>query len=153
MNSDSKKLTGIEIGIKNIAATGVGFGGPVYWETGIIQTSHQVEVWSGFNLKARLQTLTNALVGIQNDANVAALAEAIHGNGSGHNPVFFITIGIGGGFIVDKEIYHGVNHQVACYYSSSCCYTGLHPVSRRSFVKFKKAHAPIHEKHTLHIYD
>lgn len=99
----------LEIGTEKIAAIGVGFGGPLDWKTGIIQTSHQVEGWWFFNLKAWLQDLTQAPVLIDNDANVAALAEAIHGSGIGYNPVFYITIGsgIGGGLVVNHEIYHG----------------------------------------------
>src|SRR4051794_34296178 len=51
-----------ELGINNIAAIGVGFGGPVNWQTGIIQTSHQVAGWSAFHLKDWLQQLTGAPV-------------------------------------------------------------------------------------------
>jgi glucokinase len=99
----------IQIGFETIAAIGVGFGGPVDWKTGIIQTSHQVEGWAEFNLKAWLQQVTGAPVVVENDANVAALAEATHGAGNGHNPVFYMTIGsgIGGGLVIDNAIYHG----------------------------------------------
>lgn len=94
---------------QTIAATGVGFGGPVDWKTGIIQTSHQVEGWAGFDMKGWLEGLTNAPVLVDNDANVAALAEAIQGSGRAHNPVFYMTIGsgIGGGVVINGEIYHG----------------------------------------------
>lgn len=98
-----------EIGAENIAATGVGFGGPVNWQTGVIQTSHQVAGWAQFDLKTWLERLTGAPAAIDNDANVAALAEATHGSGRGYNPVFYMTIGsgIGGGLVVNNEIYHG----------------------------------------------
>jgi len=33
-----------------LSAIGVGFGGPVNWQTGQIATSHQIEGWAGFNL-------------------------------------------------------------------------------------------------------
>ena len=102
-----KSIAGI--GAQTIAAAGVGFGGPVDWETGVIQTSHQVEGWSGFNLKHWLEQLTQAPVRVDNDANVAALAEAVQGGGVDKNPVFYITIGsgIGGGVVLNNEIYHG----------------------------------------------
>ena len=64
----------VGIGAETIAAAGVGFGGPVDWETGVIQTSHQVKGWSGFNLKQWLEQLIQAPVQVDNDANVAALA-------------------------------------------------------------------------------
>jgi glucokinase len=98
------------IGPHTIEATGVGFGGPVDWRTGVVQTSHQVNGWAGFDLKCWLEGLTNAPVLVDNDANVAALAEAAHGSGVGYNPVFYITIGsgIGGGMVINNEIYHGI---------------------------------------------
>lgn len=97
------------IGKESIGAVGVGFGGPVDWKTGIIKTSHQVSGWSKFPLKDWLQDLTGATVVIENDANVAALAEAVHGVGKGYDSVFYMTIGsgIGGGVVVDKTIFHG----------------------------------------------
>lgn len=92
-----------------INAIGVGFGGPVDWQTGIIQLSHQVEGWGNFNLKTWLEELTGIPVAIDNDANTAALAEAKHGAGKGSKTVFYMTIGsgIGGGIITDGKIYHG----------------------------------------------
>jgi len=46
---------------------------------------------------------------IDNDANVAAFAEAVYGAGKGSNPVFYMTIGsgIGGGLVINESIYHG----------------------------------------------
>ena len=93
----------------NIAAIGVGFGGPVDWKTGNIRVSHQVSGWEDFNLSEWLQDLTQKPVVTDNDANVAALAEAVYGCGKGFEGVFYITIGsgIGGGMIVQGNIYHG----------------------------------------------
>ena len=46
---------------------------------------------------------------LQNDCDVAALAEARHGAGRGHNVVLYVTVGtgIGGGLVVDGHIYRG----------------------------------------------
>ncbi|HUS03428.1 MAG TPA: ROK family protein, partial [Chitinophagaceae bacterium] len=56
-----------------------------------------------------LYEITGKRVAVDNDANAAALAESIHGCGKGYNNVFYITIGsgIGGGMIINGEIYHG----------------------------------------------
>ena len=91
------------------AAVGVGFGGPVDWRTGRICKSHQIEGWSGFDLAGWLLKLTRARVLVDNDANVAALGEACHGAGRGASPVFYVTLGsgVGGGLVVNGEIYHG----------------------------------------------
>ena len=93
----------------NIDAVGVGFGGPVDWKTGTIRRSHQVEGWSGFDLRTWLQGLTGAVVAVDNDANVAALGEAKQGAGQGLEPVFYVTLGsgVGGGLVVNGQIYHG----------------------------------------------
>ena len=50
-----------------------------------------------------------------NDADVAGLAEALFGAGKGLSPVFYVTIGsgIGGGLIVNGEIYRGVGRGAA----------------------------------------
>ena len=96
-------------GHKKPAAIGVGFGGPVNYKTGKISVSHQIEGWEDFNLQQWLQELTGVPVFIDNDANVAALGEAVHGAGAAYEIVFYMTIGsgIGGGMVVNKKIYHG----------------------------------------------
>ncbi|MBI5773966.1 MAG: ROK family protein [Verrucomicrobia bacterium] len=90
-------------------ALGVGFGGPVDSATGKICRSHQIEGWSEFALGAWLKSLTGLPVAVDNDANVAALGEALGGAGKSFNPVFYVTLGsgVGGGLVVDGRIYHG----------------------------------------------
>ena len=91
-------------------AVGVGFGGPVNSETGQISTSYQIEGWAGLNLMNWFREQTQAqTIRIENDANVAALGEALHGAGRGYRHVFYVTVGsgIGGGMVVDGQIYHG----------------------------------------------
>lgn len=90
-------------------AIGVGYGGPVNWRNGQICCSHHIAGWSDFPLGDWLRSLTGLPVVVDNDANVAALGEATHGAGQGHNPVFYVTLGsgVGGGLVVDGSIYHG----------------------------------------------
>jgi len=94
---------------RKIYEIGVGFGGPVDWKQGRICRSHQIEGWSEFDLSTWLQALVRVPVKMDNDANVGALGEARVGAGVGLNPVFYITLGsgVGGGLIVDGQIYHG----------------------------------------------
>jgi glucokinase len=91
------------------AAVGVGFGGPVDHRTGRICCSHQIAGWSEFDLGAWMAAQTGIPVHMDNDANVAALGEAVHGAGRGANPVFWINMGsgVGGGLVVNGRIYHG----------------------------------------------
>jgi len=88
---------------------GVGFGGPVDVVTGTVAVSHQVEGWSGFPLRKWLHEITDLPVVIENDANTAALAEALRGAGRGFDPAFYINMGsgVGGGLVIDGKIYHG----------------------------------------------
>lgn len=93
------------------AAIGVGFGGPVDWQTGHIATSHQVSGWAGFDLAGWLrQQVPGAVVHLENDSNVAALAEARRGVATGFGHVFYVTLGsgVGGGMVVGGQLYHGI---------------------------------------------
>ena len=49
---------------------------------------------------------------LENDARVATFAEAISGKGKDKNIVCYITIstGLGGGLVINKEIYNGSNN-------------------------------------------
>jgi glucokinase len=93
----------------NTRAIGVGFGGPVDWTTGHICCSHQIEGWSDFPLQNWLTDISGLSVRVDNDANVAALGEALRGAGRNHKFVFYVTLGsgVGGGFVVDGKIFHG----------------------------------------------
>jgi len=98
------------IGTHRLRAAGVGFGGPMDWRAGRVACSHHIEGWSEFDLSGWLGRLTAAPVAADNDANVAALCEALRGAGKNRNPVFYVTLGsgVGGGLIVDRKIYHGL---------------------------------------------
>ena len=93
-----------------IDAVGIGFGGPVDAARGIVTRSHQVPGWDEFPLAdwAR-QTLGMSRVVIHNDADTAGLGECRFGAGVGLSPVLYITVGsgIGGGLIIDGQIYRG----------------------------------------------
>lgn len=93
-------------------AVGAGFGGTVDWQTGRITTSHQVGGWAGFDLAGWLgERLPGAMIRVENDANVAALGEAWQGVATGFRHVFYVTLGsgVGGGMVVDGQLYHGAS--------------------------------------------
>jgi glucokinase len=71
--------------------------------------SHQVRGWEGFPLGPWLADVAGLPVAVENDANVAALGEALHGAGRGCDPVFYVTIGsgVGGGLVCGGRIFHG----------------------------------------------
>jgi glucokinase len=102
-------LTGIRNGLSPLAV-GVGFGGPIDFRTGRIARSHQIHGWEGFELKPWLEQQTGLPVATENDANTAALAEAVVGAGAGASPVFYFNLGsgVGGGIVIDAKIFHGL---------------------------------------------
>ncbi len=94
------------------SSVGVGFGGPVDAERGVVLTSHQVSEWDNFPLAdwIRAEFGTRSVV-VQNDADTAALGEAKFGAGKGLSPILYVNSGsgIGGGLIVDGRIYRGAD--------------------------------------------
>lgn len=100
-----------ELGQHNILAIGVSCGGPLDTETGIVYSPPNLPGWDAFPLKARLESKFNIPTIIENDANASALAEYRFGGGKGYDAVLYMTMstGIGGGIVIDGEIYHGAN--------------------------------------------
>jgi glucokinase len=77
--------------------------------------SHQIDGWDNFPLADWIVEVVGLPAVLGNDADVAGLAEAMHGAGKGLSPIFYITIGsgIGGGFIINGEIYRGCGRGAA----------------------------------------
>lgn len=90
---------------------GIGFGGPVDFSTQSITLSTHVEGWGRYPLVENIQDLTGARVVMDNDANVGALGEAVHGAGKGADPLFYMTLstGIGGGIVSGGRLYRGAD--------------------------------------------
>jgi len=98
-----------------LRGVGIGFGGPVDDATHSVIKSHQIEGWDDFPLADWISEVVSLPAVLGNDADVAGLAEALHGAGKGLSPIFYITIGsgIGGGFIINGEIYRGCGRGAA----------------------------------------
>lgn len=93
-------------------AIGIGAPGSVDEKIGQILTSKNVSILNRFPLVERLNKDYNKPVYLENDARVATFAEAIKGKGRNHKIVCYITIstGLGGGVVIEKNIYHGSNN-------------------------------------------
>ncbi|MBD2520887.1 ROK family protein [Nostoc sp. FACHB-133] len=91
------------------AAIGVSFGGPVDASTGTVRLSHHVAGWENIPLKGLLEDEFGVSVGVDNDANVAALGEHRFGAGQGYDSLFYITVstGVGGGWILNGQPWRG----------------------------------------------
>lgn len=85
----------------------IGFGGPVNSATGCVTKSHQISGWDGFPLVDWCRERFGIPVKLGNDCDCAALAEARFGAARGKSTVFYVTVGtgVGGGFVVNGELY------------------------------------------------
>ena len=90
---------------------GIGFGGPVDFRAQAVTLSTHVDGWAGFPLVERIERLTGVPAVMDNDANVGALGEAKYGAGMGADPLFYMTLstGIGGGIVVNGNVYRGAD--------------------------------------------
>ena len=100
---------------------GVGLGSPglIIAETGVVHFSPNFPGWSDIPLVtyvnaelAKLQTPKKykpVLRGMDNDVNAMTLGELHHGAGVGYNNLVAFTLGtgVGGGVVIDGEVYHG----------------------------------------------
>ncbi len=98
--------------LNKIEAIGIGAPGPIDLDRGIFRRLPNLPGWDGFDMRGELEARYHVPVRVQNDANAAALGEAVHGAGRGYSSVYYITIstGIGGGFIMNRHIINGNKH-------------------------------------------
>ena len=98
-----------QLRLSKINKIGIGFGGILDTNQGIILKSYQIDGWNNFPLKEWAEKQWGKPVFIQNDASTAGLAESLHGNGRGYTRVFYITLGsgVGGGWIINGKIDDG----------------------------------------------
>lgn len=98
-----------QIDHNSLRGIGIGFGGPVDHQSGKIYTSYHIEGWANFSITHWLSDLTGVFCSVDNDANVAAIGEALFGSGRNYENVYYVTLGsgLGAGHVVNKTIYHG----------------------------------------------
>ena len=71
-----------------LKGVGVGFGGPVDDATRTVIKSHQIEGWDDFPLADWVSEVVGLPAALGNDADVAGLAEALHGAEKGYRRSF-----------------------------------------------------------------
>ncbi len=84
-----------------VTAIGIASPGPLDPHTGTILDTPNITQWVNFPVGARLREHFGVPVYLDNDANMAGLAEWQYGAGKGHNDLMYFTIstGIGGGAV------------------------------------------------------
>ena len=97
-------------GIDN-AGIGIGGPGPADFASGRFLNPPNLPTWENFEIVRFFEDLTGKPAFLNNDANVAGLAEALAGAGRGYDSVFFFTVstGLGGGFIYQGKIVGGAH--------------------------------------------
>lgn len=102
-----------------VAGIGMSCPGPLDLIAGCVLSAPNLgKKWCGYDLTGTLSRLTGAPVWLENDANLATLAEAVIGEGKDYRFVNFLTVstGLGSGQVIDKKIFggaHGFAHEVA----------------------------------------
>ena len=89
-------------------AVGVGAAGLIDVPRGVVLGAPNI-AWQNLHLGTMLSERLDLPVVIDNDANVAALGEALFGAGRGHGDQVMVTVGtgVGGGIIIGGAVYRG----------------------------------------------
>jgi glucokinase len=109
-----------------IMGMGAAIGGPLDWERGIVSPLHQ-PAWRNVNLKAMMESKWGCPFHVDVDTNVAAVGEYRWGGVSARRFLYLtLSTGVGGGFLVDGQIYRGkdgahpeVGHQAISFRCSN----------------------------------
>ena len=145
-----------------VEITGIGIGstGPVDPMRGEFGDVDFLPGWRGRSPVNDLAEIFNVRVALENDGDAAALAEAGWGAGRNRTRLIYITVGtgIGGGIILDGELYRGVDaahpevgHQVIDPAGPQCtcgfrgCWESL--AAGPGMVTWLESHAPADYPH------
>ena len=97
----------------SVSAIGIASPGPLDPHTGYLLAPPNNPEWHNFPLAPKLAERFGTPAFLDNDANLAGLAEYRFGAGKGHRDVLYITVstGVGGGVVVADRLlqgYHGL---------------------------------------------
>lgn len=97
--------------VQDVLAVGIGSPGTPNNETGLLVYANNLPFHQA-PMRSEIHKMIDLPVYIDNDANVAALAESVAGGskGSSHSVAITLGTGVGGGVIINKRIYSGFNH-------------------------------------------
>lgn len=109
VDSLTAAIAGASVQGRPLAALGVAAPGPIDVERGVILDAPNLPGLENVPLAERLSAAFGCPAVLENDANAAALGEFIFGAGRGVRHMLYLTIstGIGGGLILNGELYRG----------------------------------------------
>src|SRR5512132_4733787 len=98
----------LRAGTPEVEAIGLGAAGLVEWPGGHARWAPH-NTYRRLELRRLLHERTGLPTSVDNDANVAAWAEARFGAGAGSGDLVLVTVGtgIGGGLVLNGQIHHG----------------------------------------------
>jgi glucokinase len=98
-----------DLGWPDIHAVGIGCGGPLDAERGILLAPLHLPGWRDVPVTALAEQAYDRPAALENDATAAAAAEHRYGAGAGTRNMVYLTIstGVGGGVVVDGRLYRG----------------------------------------------
>jgi glucokinase len=101
-----------DLSFKQIAGVGIGAPGAVDFESGTVIFAPNLEGWKEIALKKDLEKILGVPVFVENDCNISALGVYVAELKSKPRSMvgIFVGTGIGGGLIVDGELYSGFGH-------------------------------------------
>lgn len=116
------------------AGIGVGCPGPLDFAAGKVLNPPNLPGWENFEIVSYLSDRSGHKVLVNNDANVAGLAEARVGAAAGLESVFYFTVstGVGGAYVYRGEIVGGANSCAAEVFNmmvadDKFCRPGMNP--------------------------
>ncbi|MHC1772887.1 MAG: ROK family protein [Flexilinea sp.] len=109
MRTAEQSLIKSAIPLEKIKGAGISFGGLVSADGSLVLKSMHVEGWNNYPLPKYVSDYFHLPVRMGNDGNVAALGEWHYGSHAKPDHFMYIQIstGIGGGFILNRELYLG----------------------------------------------
>jgi len=101
-----------DLSFKQVAGVGIGAPGAVNFAEGRVIFAPNLEGWKDVALKKNLEKMIDVPVFVENDCNIAALG--VHVTELKAKPKsligIFVGTGIGGGLIINGDLYPGFNH-------------------------------------------
>jgi glucokinase len=97
------------LGWGEIGAIGIGCGGPLDAERGLLLAPPHLPGWRDVPVTALAEREFDRPAVLENDATAAAMAEFRYGAGAGTENMVYLTLstGVGGGIVLGGRLYHG----------------------------------------------
>jgi len=109
LESAHRALERAEVAMSALACAGVGAPGLIDPRQGMVFTSPHLPGWRDVRLRDMVEERLGRKTFLVNDANAAALGELHFGAARGARNFIYVTLstGIGGGIVIDGELYSG----------------------------------------------